>query len=90
MNASLPIVIIPGIQGHWEWMKPAIAALRQTREVRTFSLSAENGDGDPFAMRNTLQDAGEVCLEGRNAQLADAHRKPWRLIAIAVPSGDTI
>ena len=48
-TSNLPVVIIPGIQGHWEWMKPAIAALRQTREVRTFSLSAENGDGDPFA-----------------------------------------
>jgi pimeloyl-ACP methyl ester carboxylesterase len=49
MTANLPIVIIPGIQGHAEWMTPAIAALRQTREVRTFSLNAENGQGDPFA-----------------------------------------
>ena len=29
MKADLPIVIIPGIQGHAEWMTPAIAALRQ-------------------------------------------------------------
>lgn len=49
MKADLPIVIIPGIQGHAEWMTPAIAALRQGREVRTFSLNAENGKGDPFA-----------------------------------------
>ncbi len=49
MKADLPIVIIPGIQGHAEWMTPAIAALRQTREVRTFSLNAESGQGDPFA-----------------------------------------
>jgi 3-oxoadipate enol-lactonase len=49
MKAGLPIVIIPGIQGHAEWMTPAIAALRQTREVRTFSLNVEDGHSDPFA-----------------------------------------
>ncbi len=46
---SLPVVLLPGIQGHWEWMKPALAALRQTRDVRTFSLNVEDGQGDPFA-----------------------------------------
>jgi pimeloyl-ACP methyl ester carboxylesterase len=45
----LPIVILPGIQGHWEWMRPAIDALRKTREVRTFSLNVEDGQSDPFA-----------------------------------------
>lgn len=45
----LPIVIIPGIQGHAEWMTPAIEALRRTREVRTFSLNVEDGVRDPFA-----------------------------------------
>jgi len=57
MKVDLPIVIIPGIQGHAEWMTPAIAALRQTREVRTFSLNAENGHGDPFAQWVALIDA---------------------------------
>jgi len=55
--ASLPIVVIPGIQGHWEWMRPAIAALRADRAQRapdedgrvfTFSLYEEDGTGDPF------------------------------------------
>lgn len=46
---KLPIILLPGIQGHWEWMRPAVDALRQTREVRTFSLNDENGTGDPFA-----------------------------------------
>ena len=50
MQASpLPIVLLPGIQGHWEWMRPAVDALRRTREVRTFSLNVEDGQGDPFA-----------------------------------------
>jgi pimeloyl-ACP methyl ester carboxylesterase len=55
--AQLPIVIIPGIQGHWQWMRPAIAALRRELARRsprgeggvlTFSLNEEDGTGDPF------------------------------------------
>jgi len=45
----LPLILIPGIQGHWEWMRPAVDALRATRDVRTFSLNVEDGTGDPFA-----------------------------------------
>lgn len=48
--ASRPIVIIPGIQGRWEWMQPAIEALRDggRTHVSTFSLNQEDGTGDPF------------------------------------------
>ncbi len=45
---SLPIVIIPGIQGRWEWMRPAIEALRAFAPVSAFSLNEEDGTGDPF------------------------------------------
>jgi pimeloyl-ACP methyl ester carboxylesterase len=46
---SLPIVIIPGIQGRWEWMRPAIDALDgECGSVSTFSLNDEDGTGDPF------------------------------------------
>ena len=50
---SLPIVIIPGIQGRWEWMRPAIDALARRSPlgeggVWTFSLNDEDGTGDPF------------------------------------------
>jgi len=51
--ASLPIVVIPGIQGRWEWMRAAIKALARRspsgeRGVWTFSLTDEDGTGDPF------------------------------------------
>jgi pimeloyl-ACP methyl ester carboxylesterase len=36
-----PIVVIPGIQGRWEWMKPGIDALAQRVRVITFSLADE-------------------------------------------------
>lgn len=45
----LPLILIPGIQGHWEWMRSAVDALRVARDVRTFSLNCEDGTGDPFA-----------------------------------------
>lgn len=46
--SGVPVIVIPGIQGHWEWMRPAIDALRQTRPVQTFSLNVEDGTMDPF------------------------------------------
>lgn len=68
---NLPVVILPGIQGHWEWMRPAVEALRRTRDVRTFSLNREDGEGDPFAQWVALIDeaiddlgAGQAAIVG--------------------------
>lgn len=36
-----PIVIVPGIQGRWEWMEPGIEALSRSCRVITFSLADE-------------------------------------------------
>jgi pimeloyl-ACP methyl ester carboxylesterase len=36
-----PIVLVPGIQGRWEWMQPAVAALARRCRVITFSLADE-------------------------------------------------
>jgi len=35
---GFPIVVIPGIQGRWEWMTPTIEALQAGHRVITFSL----------------------------------------------------
>jgi pimeloyl-ACP methyl ester carboxylesterase len=43
-----PIVVIPGIQGRWEWMKPAIDALAEPCRVITFSLADEPSSGGQF------------------------------------------
>ena len=40
-GSGTPIVVIPGIQGRWEWMKPGIDALAQHGRVITFSLADE-------------------------------------------------
>jgi len=41
LGAGPPVVVIPGIQGRWEWMKPGIEALAARCRVVTFSLADE-------------------------------------------------
>jgi len=38
-----PLVLIPGIQGRWEYLRPAIDALSRTFRVLTFPLCGERG-----------------------------------------------
>jgi pimeloyl-ACP methyl ester carboxylesterase len=41
VGTGAPIVFVPGIQGRWEWMRPAVAALAQRARVLVFSLADE-------------------------------------------------
>src|SRR5688572_5540873 len=41
VGSGVPIVLVPGIQGRWEWMKPAVDALAARCRVITFSLADE-------------------------------------------------
>jgi pimeloyl-ACP methyl ester carboxylesterase len=43
-----PIVLIPGLQGRWEWMRPAVEALARHHRVITFSLCDERSSRFPF------------------------------------------
>src|SRR5689334_22574578 len=40
-GSGIPIVVIPGLQGRWEWMRPAVDALAKHHRVVTFSLCDE-------------------------------------------------
>lgn len=40
-GAGTPIVLIPGLQGRWEWMRPAVTALAKHHRVISFSLCDE-------------------------------------------------
>lgn len=42
------LVLVPGIQGRWEWMRPAVDALAETCRVVTFSLADEPTCGATF------------------------------------------
>ena len=48
VGSGPPVVVIPGIQGRWEWMKPAVDALAARCRVITFSLADERGCGAHF------------------------------------------
>ncbi len=45
---GIPLVVVPGIQGRWEYLQPAIDALSRHFRVITFSLSGERGSGRIF------------------------------------------
>lgn len=49
-GAGLPLVLVPGIQGRWEWMHPAVDALAARCRVISGSLPGDSGsiaDIDP-------------------------------------------
>ena len=43
-----PLVLVPGIQGRWEYARPTIGALAQSFHVVTFPLCGEPGSGARF------------------------------------------
>jgi 3-oxoadipate enol-lactonase len=45
---GVPVVLIPGVQGRWEWMAPAVGALAERCRVITFSLADEPTSGFSF------------------------------------------
>lgn len=44
-GSGTPIVLIPGIQGRWEWLRPTVAALTRRHRLITFSLCDEPASG---------------------------------------------
>jgi len=47
-GSGVPIVVVPGVQGRWEWMQRGIDALAQRGRVITFSLADEPSSGARF------------------------------------------
>ncbi len=45
LGTGTPIVLIPGIQGRWEWVRPAVEALARRQRVVAFSLCDERTSG---------------------------------------------
>lgn len=47
-----PVVLVPGIQGRWEWLRPGVDALARQCRVITFSLADEPTAGARFDEAN--------------------------------------
>jgi pimeloyl-ACP methyl ester carboxylesterase len=43
LGTGTPLVLVPGIQGRWEWMRPAVEALARRVRLLTFSLCGDSG-----------------------------------------------
>jgi pimeloyl-ACP methyl ester carboxylesterase len=64
IGRGAPVVIIPGLQGRWEWMQPTVELLAEHYRVIAYSLCDERSSDcwcDPSAgFENYVQQVGEV------------------------------
>lgn len=58
-GTGTPLVLVPGVQGRWEYMRPAIDALAEHFRVLTFSLAGERRSGCSYDPRRGLEDLVE-------------------------------
>ena len=76
LGSGPPLVLVPGMQGRWEWMAPTFEALAGRFRVATFSLCGEPG-------APPLEDS----LDGDLARLDDACRamgpEPVTLVGVS-------
>ena len=40
-----PVIVVPGLQGRWEWARPALHRLASTCRAISYSLSGDFGSG---------------------------------------------
>jgi len=72
-GTGTPVVIMPGIQGRWEWLAPAVDALAARCRVITFSLCDEPTSGFRFDPARGIENyLGQLDEAFERAQLKDA------------------
>lgn len=68
-GSGTPIVLIPGLQGRWEWTSPAVDALAKHHRVITFSLCDERTSQFPCdpqrGFENYLEQVDQVMRQAR-------------------------
>jgi pimeloyl-ACP methyl ester carboxylesterase len=66
IGSGPPLVLVPGIQGRWEWLQPAVHALAERCRIITASLPGEAGglcDIDPEAGFESYVDWVDALLD---------------------------
>ena len=66
-GSGTPVILVPGIQGRWEWMSPTVDALAKRCRVITFSLADEPTCGGHFD-----ETTGFACYVQQVADAMDA------------------
>lgn len=72
-GTGAPLVLVPGVQGRWEYMRPAVDALAQYFRVITFSLAGERASGRSYDSTrgfDDLADQVEAVLDTRGITAA--------------------
>ena len=71
-GSGIPIVVVPGVQGRWEYFAPAIDALARSFRVITFSLCGELGCPrlDPARGIDNFSDQIAAALDSRGIERA--------------------
>jgi pimeloyl-ACP methyl ester carboxylesterase len=62
-GAGRPLVVVPGIQGRWEYIRPAVDALAGSFRVITYSLAGERGSGRRFDRSAGMDGFADQLLE---------------------------
>jgi pimeloyl-ACP methyl ester carboxylesterase len=70
-GSGAPVVLVPGIQGRWEWMLPTVDALARRCRVITFSLADE-----PTSEAFFDESSGFDCYVRQIVDAMDAARVP--------------
>jgi pimeloyl-ACP methyl ester carboxylesterase len=69
LGAGEPIVLVPGLQGRWEWMRPAVVRMAERYRVIAYSLCDERTSGfswDPsLGFENYVLQLAEVLDRAR-------------------------
>ena len=87
-----PLVLIPGLQGRWEYLRPAVDALSAFFRVLTFSLDADDFDGYARQVADALSEKGieraTICgvSFGGLVAVRFAARHPSRCAALVLAS----
>ena len=55
IGSGSPVVLIPGLQGRWEWMRPAVEAMAKRHRVLSFSLCDERSSPFPCAVERGFE-----------------------------------
>ena len=81
-----PLVLVPGLQGRWEWLAPTVEGLARSFRVATFSLCGEPGaprlDSDFDAHLGQVDEAIEA-LGGRPVILIGVSYGGWVAVRYA-------
>ena len=92
-GSGAPVIVIPGVQGRWEWMRPALRALSARCRVISYSLGAAKTFDDLVAQVDGVLDrcgvhTAAICGVSFGGLIATkyAAARPERTTALVVVS----